>query len=261
LVVLLVDGKPVLGIIVEVQLDYDDDKRYSWPVYVAGLRAVSSANAATGGDTQFNYCPLGLKASRPGTWRPLAPLCSGRRVFPSSPTRDSQAARYSAGTISAKIGRFDLDLAIARQLDMKCFVEQERSQFWTIAKEPDQDFVYCEGTPSQYEEKQDSQEHRIGITQTLTRSGTTHPCPHDASGQNNLVSPEARRARRRSDRARVTGMNNNQEVKSNPGPWQREPDIEETRALLWNTTALASGSQRRKAREGRFGRSHRCVTV
>jgi hypothetical protein len=47
----------------------------------------------------------------------------------------------------------------------------------------------------------------------------------------------------------------------NPGPWQREPDIEETRALLWNTTALASGSQRRKAREGRFGRSHRCMTV
>lgn len=39
LVVLLVDGRPVLGIIVEVQLDHDDDKRYSWPVYVAGLRA------------------------------------------------------------------------------------------------------------------------------------------------------------------------------------------------------------------------------
>jgi hypothetical protein len=39
LVVLLVHGKPVLGIIVEVQLDHDDDKRYSWPVYVAGLRA------------------------------------------------------------------------------------------------------------------------------------------------------------------------------------------------------------------------------
>jgi len=39
LVVLLYDGKPVLGIIVEVQLPEDDDKPYSWPVYVAGLRA------------------------------------------------------------------------------------------------------------------------------------------------------------------------------------------------------------------------------
>ena len=39
LVVLLVDGKPVLGIVVEVQLKPDARKRFSWPVYVAGLRA------------------------------------------------------------------------------------------------------------------------------------------------------------------------------------------------------------------------------
>jgi hypothetical protein len=39
LVVLLIDGRPVLGIVVEVQLQPDDRKRFSWPVYVAGLRA------------------------------------------------------------------------------------------------------------------------------------------------------------------------------------------------------------------------------
>ena len=39
LVVLLVDGKPVLGIVVEVQLHRDDRKPFTWPVYVAGLRA------------------------------------------------------------------------------------------------------------------------------------------------------------------------------------------------------------------------------
>ena len=39
LVVLLVDGKPVLGIIVEVQLQQDDRKRRTWPVYIAGLGA------------------------------------------------------------------------------------------------------------------------------------------------------------------------------------------------------------------------------
>jgi hypothetical protein len=39
LVVLLVDGKPVLAIAVEVQLARDDRKRFTWPVYVAGLRA------------------------------------------------------------------------------------------------------------------------------------------------------------------------------------------------------------------------------
>lgn len=39
LVVLLVDGNPVLGIVIEVQLQPDPRKRFSWPVYVAGLRA------------------------------------------------------------------------------------------------------------------------------------------------------------------------------------------------------------------------------
>gem|GEM_PF-6760576 len=39
LVVLLVDGKPVLGIVVEAQLRKDDGKKYSWPVYVSALRA------------------------------------------------------------------------------------------------------------------------------------------------------------------------------------------------------------------------------
>jgi hypothetical protein len=38
-VVLLVDGKPVLGIVVEVQLKTDERKRFSWLMYVVGLRA------------------------------------------------------------------------------------------------------------------------------------------------------------------------------------------------------------------------------
>jgi hypothetical protein len=39
LVVLLYDGKPVLGIVVEAQLAADDHKRFAWPVYAVGLRA------------------------------------------------------------------------------------------------------------------------------------------------------------------------------------------------------------------------------
>lgn len=39
LVVLLLDGVPVFGIVVEVQLSPDDRKQYVWPVYVTGLRA------------------------------------------------------------------------------------------------------------------------------------------------------------------------------------------------------------------------------
>lgn len=39
LVVLLGDETPVLGIIVEVQLSRDEDKRFVWPVYAVNLRA------------------------------------------------------------------------------------------------------------------------------------------------------------------------------------------------------------------------------
>jgi hypothetical protein len=38
-VVLLVDGKPVLGVIVEAQLSRDERKRFTWPAYVSVLRA------------------------------------------------------------------------------------------------------------------------------------------------------------------------------------------------------------------------------
>jgi hypothetical protein len=39
LVILLLHGSPVLGIILEMQLSNDGDKRYVWPVYVTNLRA------------------------------------------------------------------------------------------------------------------------------------------------------------------------------------------------------------------------------
>jgi hypothetical protein len=39
LVVLLVEGRPVFAIVVEVQLTRDEDKRWTWPVYLASLRA------------------------------------------------------------------------------------------------------------------------------------------------------------------------------------------------------------------------------
>lgn len=36
---LQIDGEPVLGIVAEAQLQSDPQKRFTWPVYVAGLRA------------------------------------------------------------------------------------------------------------------------------------------------------------------------------------------------------------------------------
>jgi hypothetical protein len=75
LVVLLVEGKPVLGIIVEVQLDHDDDKRYTWPVYVAGLRARFKCECCvlvvTPNSTTARWASKPIIIGPGGHWAPL----------------------------------------------------------------------------------------------------------------------------------------------------------------------------------------------
>ena len=59
LVILLLHGTPVLGIVLEMQLSNDEDKRYVWPVYVANLRAHSLPRLLTGGHGRRERCALG----------------------------------------------------------------------------------------------------------------------------------------------------------------------------------------------------------
>jgi hypothetical protein len=92
LVVLLVDGKPVLAIVVEVQLQRDERKRYTWPVYMVGLRArfecpacvlVVTADDATAAwaRTPIDLGPRGM----------IAPLVVGPSAVPL--IEDAEAAR------------------------------------------------------------------------------------------------------------------------------------------------------------------------
>jgi hypothetical protein len=70
LVVLLVDGKPVLGIVVEIQLSPDPKKRLSWPVYVVGLRARLKCPACvlvvTATETMARWCREPIELGPPG---------------------------------------------------------------------------------------------------------------------------------------------------------------------------------------------------
>jgi hypothetical protein len=83
LVVLLVDGRPVLGIIVEVQLQRSDRKRFTWPVYVANLRARLECPACvlvvTATDAMAAWCrqPIAL-----GPGNLFAPLVVGPASVP-----------------------------------------------------------------------------------------------------------------------------------------------------------------------------------
>jgi hypothetical protein len=73
--VLLVDGKPVLGIVVEVQLSPDPKKRFSWPVYVAGLRARLKCPACvlvvTATETMARWCREPIELGPGNVFSPL----------------------------------------------------------------------------------------------------------------------------------------------------------------------------------------------
>jgi hypothetical protein len=67
LVVLLVDGQPVLAIVVEAQLQKDERKPFSWPVYLAGLRALRVPRLHPRGHAERVGRGVGAAADRGGT--------------------------------------------------------------------------------------------------------------------------------------------------------------------------------------------------
>jgi hypothetical protein len=84
LVVLLWEGKPVLAIVVEVQLSRDEDKRASWPLYLTSLRSrvacptvllVVAPDAAVA-----RWCAQPIELGHPG-FR-LQPLVAGPDAIP-----------------------------------------------------------------------------------------------------------------------------------------------------------------------------------
>ena len=93
LVVLLLEGKPVLAIVVEVQLSRDEDKRASWPQYLTSLRArvgcdtvllVVAPDAAVA-----RWCAQPIELGHPGFV--LQPLVMGPEAIPV--ILDEQVAR------------------------------------------------------------------------------------------------------------------------------------------------------------------------
>lgn len=92
LVVLLVEGKPVLGIVLEVQLAPKARKRFTWPVYVAGLRARLECDACVLVVTPSSE--VARWAAEPialGPGGSLVPLVLGPDAVPA--VRDVDAAR------------------------------------------------------------------------------------------------------------------------------------------------------------------------
>ncbi len=101
LVVLLVDGKPVFGIVVEVQLELkeDDDKFIKWPVYVANLRA----------HLKCDTCVLVVTPSKAVAERAAKPI----RLGPGSTATPFVAGPKAIPVITdAKVAEGDPELAV-----------------------------------------------------------------------------------------------------------------------------------------------------
>jgi hypothetical protein len=75
LVLLLVDGEPVLGIVVEVQLQEAARKRFTWPAYVCGLRARLKCPACflvvTPDESVANWCRKPIEIGPGNVFVPL----------------------------------------------------------------------------------------------------------------------------------------------------------------------------------------------
>jgi hypothetical protein len=114
LVILLVDGRPVLGIVVEVQLGKDPRKRFTWPVYAAGLRARLECDACvlvvTADDAVAAWAaePIAL-----GSGSVFKPLVVGPRGVPVVNSPELAHGVPELAVLSAMAhGRGDVDTAV-----------------------------------------------------------------------------------------------------------------------------------------------------
>jgi hypothetical protein len=142
LVVMPLDGDPVYGIVVEVQLQPDERKRFVWPAYVTNLRArsevpvcllVVAANAKVarwaakpidlGGGNTFKPAVLGpaavpevvdeAKAHADPELAVLSTIAHGKSRDTTLAARIAAAAREAAGKLDAKRSRLYLDLILS----------------------------------------------------------------------------------------------------------------------------------------------------
>jgi len=134
LVILLLDGKPILAIVVEVQLSTDKDKRETWPLYLTSLRSrvgcpvlllVVAPDAAVA-----RWCARPIELGHPGFV--LRPLVLGPEAIPV--IVDEQAAREDPelAVLSAMAhGRKEVGEAIARAvLGAAQGLDDERCSFY-----------------------------------------------------------------------------------------------------------------------------------
>lgn len=136
LVVLLVDGQPVLGIVVEVQLARDERKHYVWPVYVATLRARLECPvvllAVAPDEATARWAGRGVELGGGNVFRPfvLGPSC-----VPIVTDEDQARADPELAVLSAMAHGADDDAELAARIaaaahSASCALDDERATLY-----------------------------------------------------------------------------------------------------------------------------------
>ena len=136
LVVLLLEGTPVLGIVVEAQLAPDERKRFVWPMYVAGLRARFEVPVVllvvTGDDATARWA---AKTIDLGAGNRFAPLVLGPAAVPEVADEATALADPELAVLSAMAHGNDEDGAKAARIALAAQVaslslDEDRSRLY-----------------------------------------------------------------------------------------------------------------------------------
>jgi hypothetical protein len=123
LVVLLVDGKPVLGIVIEVQLSEKAEKRLTWPVYVSTLRARMGCPACVlvvapdAGVARWAAAPIDI-----GPGARLQPIVLGPSAVPIVVDADAARQEPELAVLSALAHAEDADADLAARIALTAMV-------------------------------------------------------------------------------------------------------------------------------------------
>ncbi|MCW2876561.1 MAG: hypothetical protein JWQ95_661 [Sphaerisporangium sp.] len=133
-VVVFSDRDPVLAVVVEVQRGRDSGKRWSWPVYLASVRARMRCPAVllvvcTDARTA-KWCAVPIDMGHPG-WR-LAPMVAGPGVVPvvTDPAEAARAPELAVLSAVAHGGDIDAQPILEALLAALAVVDDERARLY-----------------------------------------------------------------------------------------------------------------------------------
>ncbi|MDH2428018.1 hypothetical protein [Sphaerisporangium sp. TRM90804] len=133
-VVVLSDGDPVLAVVVEVQRHRDPRKRWSWPVYLASMRARVKCPAILlvicTDATTAAWCAKSIDMGHPG-WR-LAPPVAGPEAVPVvvDPGEAARAPELAVLSAVAHGGGLDAPPILEALLDGLASVDEDRARLY-----------------------------------------------------------------------------------------------------------------------------------